>query len=52
MTKPKQRSVRTTPEPETEAILDESFDELEQADAEWCRWRWPMRNDAESGAER
>ena len=54
MTTPKQRRTRASEQPENEAtfppIIDERFDELDQADAEFSRWRWPGRNDAESGA--
>ncbi|MCJ9731295.1 hypothetical protein [Bradyrhizobium sp. PRIMUS42] len=26
-------------------MLDPAFDDLNDADAEWCRWKWPERAD-------
>jgi hypothetical protein len=49
MTTPKQKRLRKREMPETEAIfppiIDERFDELDQADAEFARWRWPGRQE-------
>jgi hypothetical protein len=44
VTTPKQRRLRKPEQPDSETfppVIDERFDDMDQADAEFARWRWP-----------
>jgi hypothetical protein len=53
MTTPKKRRLRGKADPKQlvqfePVLLDERFDKLDQANAEWAAWKWPRRDDAEN----
>jgi len=45
MTTPKQKRLRKREQPaehdDPSVLLDNEFDELDQANAEWAAWKWP-----------
>jgi hypothetical protein len=49
MSTPKQKRLREREKPVdhdgSPVLLDERFDEMGQADAEFSRWRWPGRDE-------